>query len=245
MPKGRGKAAGVPESVQKKQATAATIQKQQDKEDKELKSRLGDIEKVATANAEKYIKEYLAYDKEQIDLRRKAKASGNIYVPPGAKVAVVMRIRGIIGIHPKVGRILQLLRLRQINNVVFVKLNKATLTMLNWVEPYISYGYPSVKTVKNLVYKRGFAKVERQRIPIMNNLIVDQNLGEFGIRCVEDLIHEIVTVGPHFKQANNFLWPFKVSNPKGGFSHKKFHYNQGGDAGNRGDLINQLLARCI
>ncbi|KAF8374743.1 hypothetical protein PRIPAC_81172 [Pristionchus pacificus] len=29
----------------------------------------------------------------------------------------------------------------------------------------------------------------------------------------EDLVHEIFSVGPNFKKANNFLWPFKLSNP--------------------------------
>ncbi len=40
-------------------------------------------------------------------------------------------------------------------------------------------------------------------------------LGKYGIICVEDLIHEIFTVGPHFKQASNFLWPVKLSAPRG------------------------------
>jgi hypothetical protein len=38
-----------------------------------------------------------------------------------------------------------------------------------------------------------------------------QSLGKYGITCIEDLIHEIFTVGPAFKQASNFLWPFKLS----------------------------------
>lgn len=37
-------------------------------------------------------------------------------------------------------------------------------------------------------------------------------LGRGGIICVEDLIHEIFTVGPKFKYTSNFLWPFKVGN---------------------------------
>jgi hypothetical protein len=36
-------------------------------------------------------------------------------------------------------------------------------------------------------------------------------LGSKNILCVEDLIHEIYTVGPAFKEASNFLWPFKLS----------------------------------
>lgn len=35
-------------------------------------------------------------------------------------------------------------------------------------------------------------------------------IGRSGIICMEDLIHEIFTVGPKFKYASNFLWPFKV-----------------------------------
>ena len=34
--------------------------------------------------------------------------------------------------------------------------------------------------------------------------------GRSGIICIEDLIHEIFTVGSKFKFASNFLWPFKV-----------------------------------
>ncbi|CAJ2674913.1 unnamed protein product [Trifolium pratense] len=30
---------------------------------------------------------------------------------------------------------------------------------------------------------------------------------------IDDLIHEILTVGPHFREANNFLWPFKLKAP--------------------------------
>jgi len=62
---------------------------------------------------------------------------------------------------------------------------------------------------------------------------------------MEDIIHEIYTVGPSFKQASteqicagrkvaslvslyhrsqasNFLWPFKLSSPKGGFINKRW-----------------------
>ena len=71
------------------------------------------------------------------------------------------------------------------------------------------------------------------------------NLGQYGIICVEDLIHEIYTWGPHFKQANNFLWPFKLSPPRGGFNTKKKSFVQGGDWGNRENLINDLVKRMI
>lgn len=69
--------------------------------------------------------------------------------------------------------------------------------------------------------------------------------GKQNIICVEDLIHEIYSVGPNFKQASNFLWPFKLSNPTGGWSKKANHFVEGGDFGNREDKINELLAKMI
>lgn len=62
-------------------------------------------------------------------------------------------------VAPKVRKVLQLFRLRQINNGVFVKLNKATVNMLRIAEPYITWGYPNVKSIRELIYKRGYVKV--------------------------------------------------------------------------------------
>ena len=70
-------------------------------------------------------------------------------------------------------------------------------------------------------------------------------LGKDDIICLEDLVHEIYNVGPNFKRATNFLWPFKLSPPTGGWVKKANHYVEGGDFGNREDMINELLRRMI
>merc|ERR1719145_550062 len=193
----------------------------------------------------KYEKEYTTEQRKLVALRRKAKAEGNFFVEPEAKLLFVIRITGIIKISPKVRKVLQLLRLKQIHNGVFLKVNKPILNMLKLIDPYVTYGYPSLKTVKELIYKRGFGKVNKQRIALSDNEIITSSLGEYGIFGMEDLIHEIYTVGPHFKQASNFLWPFKLSSPRGGFVCKRhgFCEQRGGDWGNREDLINDLISR--
>merc|ERR1712133_353586 len=206
---------------------------------KALKAKRGVIFK----KAQTYAKEYRAKERDEIRLRRMAKRDGNFYVPAEAKLAFVIRIRGVNQVSPKVKKALQLLRLRQINNGVFVKLNKSTLNMLRLVEPFVAWGYPNLKTIRTLVYKRGFAKVNHQRIPITNNEIIEQSLGTCNIICVEDLIHEIFTVGENFKKANNFLWPFKLSCPTGGMRKKTNHFVEGGDHGNREDFINQMVRK--
>ena len=98
------------------------------------------------------------------------------------------------------------------------------MTMLRLVEPFVTYGAPTLKTVRELVYKRGHGKVSGNRIRLTDNAIIEATLGQFGIICVEDLIHEIYTVGPHFKEASNFLWPFKLNNPTGGWVDKRNHF---------------------
>ena len=156
--------------------------------------------------------------------------------------SMILTQNSINKIAPQPRKILQLLRLLQINNGVFIRLTKATQEMLTIVNPFIAYGYPNLKTVRELIYKRGYGKVDKQRIALSDNQIIEENLGKYGIVCMEDLIHEIYTVGPNFKQANNFLWPFKLSNPTGGWHTRKFnHFIEGGDYGNREDNINGLI----
>merc|ERR1719419_890489 len=215
-----GKLPGVPETLLKRRKTLEKVRAA--RAAAKLKSRKDNKEKrqVIFTRAENYVKEYRQKERDVIRMKRLAKKTGNFYVPAEAKLAFVIRIRGINQVSPKVKKALQLLRLRQINNGVFVKLNKSTLNMLRLVEPYVAWGYPNLKTIRDLVYKRGFAKVNHQRIPISNNEVVEQSLGDCNIICVEDLIHEIVTAGESFKKANNFLWPFKLSCPTGGMRKK-------------------------
>ena len=104
-------------------------------------------------------------------------------------MAFVVRIRGINKLNPKSIRILRLLRLRQIHNGVFVRVNKASSNLLRRVEPYITFGYPSRETIKKLIYKRGFGKVQGQRIPFSNNQVIEQTLGKHGIVSIEDLVN--------------------------------------------------------
>jgi len=235
----------VPETLLKRRKIRAAIQastlKNKVNSRKAAKEKQGKIIK----RAEQYLNEYRKAKKNELALKREAAKVGNFYVPDEAKFAFVVRIKGINKIHPRPRKVLQLLRLRQINNGIFIKLNKATTQMLRIADPYITWGYPSQKTIRQLIYKRGYVKQNGQRIALTDNDIVEQHLGKYDIICVEDIIHQIWNVGPYFKQVTNFLWPFKLSNPVGGFKKKANHFVEGGDYGNREDQINKLLDRMI
>jgi len=236
--------ASTPESFLKKRKTTEELRaKRAADREKRVKNKTR-IRKEIFKRAERYVREYRTREKNEIRMKRQAKNSGNLFLSAEPKLAFVIRIRGINNVSPKVKKILQLLRLRQVHNGVFVKLNKATRNMLLLVEPYITYGTPNMKTIREVIYKRGYGKVDKQRIPLTNNAIISKTLGQFNIICIEDLIHEIATVGPHFKEANNFLWPIKLSAPLGGFTRfKKIHFSEGGDHGNREEEINKLVRR--
>ncbi|KAJ4382038.1 60S ribosomal protein L7 [Didymella sp. IMI 355093] len=232
----------VPETLLKKRKSQERAREERAIATKEKRDKSNKKREVIFQRAEKYVKEYRDADREKIRMKREAKKQNELYVPEENKLAFVVRIKGINKIDPKKRKTLQLLRLLQINNGVFIKLTKATLEMLKIVEPFVAYGYPNQKSVRELIYKRGYGKVDKQRLPLTDNELIEENLGKYGMICMEDLIHEIYTVGPNFKQASNFLWPFKLNSPNGGFQKRKFkHFVEGGDLGNREDHINELI----
>ncbi|CAK0865068.1 unnamed protein product [Prorocentrum cordatum] len=144
-------------------------------------------------NAAAVKKDYAAHARKLVAFCRQAKSAGNFFVDPEAKLLFVVRIVGIIKLSPK------LLRLKQLHYGVFLKL----------VQPYVTYGYPKLKTV------------------------ISGTVGDHGVHSMENVVHEIYTVGPAFKQCSNFLWSLKLSPPN----------QRGGSSGNREDLINELTSR--
>ena len=201
--------------------------------------------KVYEERGQKYYEEAKAEIQTIIDEKRKAKAAGKIYVEGEPKVALLIRTKGIHKIDPCRKKILQLFRLRQINNAMLVKLNKATINMIKKIEPYITWGYPTRATISKLVYKRGYGRIKGQRIPLSDNELIEGELGKHNIICIEDLINELASVGPNFKQANLFLWPFKLDQPNGGWEKKPKPYQQGGTWGRRDEKINELALKMI
>ncbi|ELW47861.1 60S ribosomal protein L7 [Tupaia chinensis] len=125
--------------------------------------------KLIYEKAKHYHKEYRQmYRTEIIRIARMARKAGNFYVPAEPKLAFVI-IRGSNGVSPNVRKVLQLLRLRQIFNGTFVKLNKASINKLRIVEPYITWGYPNLKSVNELIYRRGYGKINKKRIALTDN----------------------------------------------------------------------------
>jgi hypothetical protein len=43
-------------------------------------------------------------------------------------------------------------------------------------QPYVAYGYPNLKSVRDLIYKKGHRKLNKQMIPLANNKVIEEGL---------------------------------------------------------------------
>lgn len=192
---------------------------------------------------EQFIKEYRDKELDLIQMKHRGKRGSRSLATLESKLIFIIRIKGKNDMHPKTRKILYSLRLRRIFNGVFVKANERIMEILQKVEPYVTYGFPNLKSVNDLIYKKGLAKVNKEIVPLTDNNIIEQGLGQYGIICIEDIVNEIANVGPHFKEVTRFLCPFTLNKPEKALQGKRRRYNDGGDSGNREDHINEFISK--
>lgn len=138
----------------------------------------------------------------------------------------VLRVKGPVAasIPHKAYRILSTLRLEEVNTAVFIKLTETTFSLLKIIAPYVIVGKPSLKSIRSLIQKRSKIVYKREdeeeakEIILNDNNIVEEKLGDCGVICIDDIIHEIATLGENFTKCNFFLQPFKLNREVSGFS---------------------------
>ncbi|XP_047341825.1 60S ribosomal protein L7-1 [Impatiens glandulifera] len=192
---------------------------------------------------EQFIREFRERELDFIQMKSRSKRQRRAPVMAESKLIFVTRIRGTTDMHPTTRKILYTLRLRKIFSGVFLKANDRTMDLLLKVQPFVTFGYPNLKSVRDLIFKKGVGKFEKQKIPLTDNNIIEQALGQYGMLSIEDLVHEIANVGKHFKEINGFLCPFILNKPEKALTGKKKLYKDGGDTGNREIEINDLISK--
>ncbi|KAI4330015.1 hypothetical protein MLD38_028329 [Melastoma candidum] len=192
---------------------------------------------------EQFIREYRDKEIDLVRMKHRVKRSKPNLSSLDSRLIFVVRIQGKNDMHPKTVKLLNKLRLRRVFTGTFLRVNEGVMEMLKKVEPYVTYGYPNLNNVRELILKKGFARIEGERVPLTDNTIIEQQLGKLGIVCLEDMVHEIANVGPHFKEVASFLWPFNLNKPAGGIRRTKLTYKDGGETGDRGEQINELISK--
>ncbi|KAH8329058.1 hypothetical protein KR074_002953, partial [Drosophila pseudoananassae] len=202
--------------------------------------------------AESFVMGYLKAEKtakriKQTILRTNITAASAAAAEEGnPKLLFVMRHAGKKIFDKTTTEIFKTLRMPYRHNAVFLENTKENQLLLRVIEPYVIYGIPSLSTIRELIFKKGFARVNGKKTAIQSNTMVEEQLGEKGIICLEDIIHEICTVGPNFSAVNQFLCTFMLSSPRNGWQKKvSVSYKRGGEYGDRGSAVNELIARCL
>ncbi|ELQ75521.1 60S ribosomal protein L7 [Trachipleistophora hominis] len=187
------------------------------------------------------------YKKTELDTQMKEKQAAmtnQLYVSGDPQFFVVILIRSMIRMPAKLKKICELFRLKKINTLVMVRNNESNRRMLQKLRNFVAYGFIDINLLRTLVYKRGLGRIDNKAVNLTNENIEDAFDGE--LRCIEELIYHLHYGTEYFKVVNNFLMPFGLNCPKGGFRGKKNRdYVEGGCAGNWYSEIGTLVKRMV
>ena len=172
-----------------------------------------------------------------------------------ATTVFAVLIRPTIHTTPKpVKKTLSTLRLRRMNEGVFLPYTDATRKMLHLVEPYVLYGMPSTETISDLVRRRGFCRVDGKRVPLADNNVIERELGDLGLICVEDLVQVLSSSSLDtmeggndgtFGKVSKFLWPFRLTSRKSKFQTKMLDLKDGKLYGDQGEAMNGYIREML
>lgn len=153
-----------------------------------------------------------------------AKASISTQKETATKLVFIIRIEKqnkAVKIPTKALNVLKVLRLEEANMGVFVKLTPTIEPVLKLISPFIVVGSPSLASVRHLFQKRAcIPSSEEGEAPVKldNNQAVEDKFGDdLGLICIEDIIHEITTLGENFKAVTLWLAPFNLTAPVNGW----------------------------
>ncbi|KAJ1960692.1 hypothetical protein IWQ62_004131 [Dispira parvispora] len=146
---------------------------------------------------------------------RMARSIQKLELPQEHKLLFVIRVESYRFPPRTTAKILKLMRLHKVNTGVFIRLTPVTAAMLQYIRPYVVFGEPDLQSVRDLVFKRGFflpteTSADAINLPLNNNKVVEDRLGEHNIICVEDIVHEIAALGPAFKEVCRCMAPFTL-----------------------------------
>jgi len=154
------------------------------------------------------------------------------------KCFAVIKVRGTIRAQREAKETLELLRLSRTNHAVLIDNRPSYIGMLYRVQNYVTWGEASKEAVAFMLKKRG-------RLAGGNKL-TDDAVEKLGYKSIEELAKAIESCKVEFQKLPNVQPVFKLHPPKKGFKGKtKKSFSAGGEAGYRGEAINDLLKRMV
>lgn len=153
------------------------------------------------------------------------------------KCIVVVKVRGDISAQREAKETLDLLHLNHTNHAIIIDNRPAFLGMLQRAHNYVTWGEASKETVALMLKKRGKLPGDKK--------LTDENVQLLGYKSIDELADAIFNCKA--QQWKLGMQPvFKLHPPKKGYKGKtKKSFKAGGEAGYRGDAINELIKRMV
>ncbi len=152
------------------------------------------------------------------------------------KVLAVVKVRGTISAQREARETLELLRLTKTNHGILVANTLSMKGMLKRVQSYVTWGEVSKETLCELLTKRGRLAGDKK--------LTDEYAQKVGAKSVKDLASQIAACKLDYAKLPDIQPIFKLHPPKKGFKGTtKKNFRAGGEAGYRGEAINDLLKR--
>jgi len=155
-----------------------------------------------------------------------------------SKALIVVRLRGDIKAHPNVRKTFDLLKLTRVNHCVVIPKNVNYIGMLQMVKDYATWGEAEAKTLTKVIKERG-------------KLVGDKPITDAYVKAsttfatIADFATAITLGKAKYKELKEVKPLFRLHPPMGGIVSVKRSFVIGGDLGNRGPAINELVERMI
>lgn len=151
---------------------------------------------------------------------------------------VAVKVRGTISAQREARETLDMLHLSRTNHAVLVVNRPEIMGMLKRVQSYATWGEISKETLVELLTKKG-------RLP-GNKKLTDEYLKKVGCSSINDLAAGIASCKVEFLKLPDIQPLFRLHPPSKGFKGTtKKNFRAGGEAGYRGEAINDLIKRMI
>jgi len=154
------------------------------------------------------------------------------------KCLLAIRIRSEINATDEMKDTLKMLRIGRTNYATLLDDRPSYLGMLKVVKDRVTWGEPSYETILRLLEERGQATGSRK--------IDDEALRQLGYGSLEELSKALHNCEVEFSKLEGIKPFFRLHPPSKGFKGKtKRSYGAGGEAGYRGEKINELASKMI
>ena len=154
------------------------------------------------------------------------------------KCLVAVRIRGMSDIRQETKDTMMMLRITRNCHATLLDNRPAYTGMLQKCKDFITWGEVSKENIVRLLTKRGRLTGDKK--------LTDEHAKELGYETLDALAEAIYSVDVEFSSLPGVKPLFRLRPPSKGFKGKvKKSFAAGGEAGYRGEAINDLLKRML